>query len=108
MANTASEGRQLWSLSGEVVTGVKEEIFRKGLTVFPNPATDYISFDYYEESGSEIENISIVDMIGKRHEVATSLKGKKVYIGNLAPGIYLITFEIGNERLTKKFIKRNM
>ncbi|MFT2009492.1 ELWxxDGT repeat protein [Pontibacter sp. 13R65] len=108
MANTASEGRQLWSLANGVVANVEDDIFTKSLTVFPNPATDHLTVDYDGLSGGRIKNISIFDMVGRKQEVATSLEGKKVHIGNLTPGIYLITFEIGQERFTRKFIKQSM
>ncbi|MBC5772571.1 T9SS type A sorting domain-containing protein [Pontibacter sp. KCTC 32443] len=107
MANTLSAGRQLWMLDGEDVTGIEEEIIKKSLTVFPNPASEYITFLYDKGSKAKVSAIELTDMQGKKQVSIVNREAGKINISHLSPGIYLLTFQIGAERVSKKFIKIN-
>jgi trimeric autotransporter adhesin len=107
MANTLSAGRQLWMSNEEEVTGVEEELVKRSLTVFPNPASEYIAFVYDKGGKGRVSNIQLIDMQGRRQAVNANWKEGKIDVSHLSPGIYLLTFQIGTERVSKKFIKIN-
>ncbi len=107
MANTLNAGRQLWMLNGEEVTGVEEELIKKSLTVFPNPASEYIAFVYDKGGKVRVSDMQLIDMQGRKQAVNANWKEGKINISHLSPGIYLLNFQIGTERVSKKFIKIN-
>ena len=86
--------------------------FAGGLMLYPNPATDKINFNYYNEEYNKAQ-INIYDMTGRKVmasiEVASSLNLFKteINIGNLKPGVYLFEAIMNNkEKIGAKFLKQ--
>lgn len=74
------------------------EITLNTISVFPNPASNYISL---REINTGL-HFSIIDLNGK--EVLNGLTEEQVDISNLNKGVYFIEI-INNDRLIMKFIK---
>ncbi len=74
------------------------EITLNTVSVFPNPASNYISFREINKG----LHFSIIDLSGK--EVLNGLTEEQVDISNLKKGVYFIEI-INDDRLILKFIK---
>lgn len=58
------------------------------LTIYPNPATDFINFD---NTKSEIERVVIYSLVGRKVKEYNANGGKNTYdVSELANGMYLI------------------
>ncbi len=76
----------------------KEEI-----KIHPNPAEDFISLQLPSET--EIENISIYNIIGQKLISTTSTEN--IQVSNLTPGAYFIKItDTNTQKITKKMIKK--
>lgn len=90
-----------FSIEGETVLGVGE-VFNsnKLLTVYPNPTADYLVL----ASKSEIKNVSVYDISGKKLNV--NFDGEKLDVRNIKAGSYLVNVESKDGKKTEKFIKK--
>ena len=86
--------------------------FASGLMLYPNPATDKITFNYYSEEYNKAR-INIYDVTGRKVmasiEVASSLNLFKteINIAHLKPGVYLFEAIMNNkEKIGAKFLKQ--
>lgn len=69
-------------------------------SVFPNPATDFITV----KTNSEIKNVSLYDMTGRMMTVSTY--GNKINVSNLPKGAYSAVITLKNGKIyNKKFLK---
>ncbi len=62
------------------------------LTIFPNPADQFIQFDFGSVDPGRI-NLSITDATGALIRTEEYRRNDRVTIGDLAPGVYYITLE---------------
>jgi hypothetical protein len=78
---------------------------RPDLSVFPNPATDYISVEDHTDMVGEI---SVISMAGRKVKVFTFNKGEQYYVSDLPKGMYLVQLIDKNKRIiiTEKLEKR--
>ncbi len=79
------------------------EIFGDDFSVFPNPATDFITLN------SSVANyyFTIMDIAGNRvKEKAAKSNSTDCFIGDLPPGIYFIRIETVENAFTYTFIKQ--
>ncbi|MFK8101402.1 MAG: T9SS type A sorting domain-containing protein [Saprospiraceae bacterium] len=75
-------------------------------SIFPNPASTNIWISL-EKQGSTAAVYQISNAVGQQVATGTfSTSHHSVAIGHLAKGIYFCQIQLGNERVTKKFIKR--
>lgn len=70
-----------------VILGIPQFMGTSELTVYPNPATDFIYIDFSEQ----IEKIQIYNMSGKLLEVSIDYLNNKVDVSTLPHGAYTIT-----------------
>ncbi len=99
-----------WESCMNMPSGINDEgIENTAVFVFPNPASDVVSVSFVS-SGAEKTNVVITDMLGK--QVSTQnfnfVKGQNtatVNVEGLNSGIYFITVNNVNEKVTKRFIK---
>jgi hypothetical protein len=94
----------MYDVSNILLTDVKEENVISELSIFPNPATDYIEIQPSEGcQPSEGSEIQIFDMLGVAvlSVEQTPSSVQRLDISNLPPGIYFI--KIGNR--VEKFVK---
>jgi len=80
------------------------------LTLFPNPACDFVKLNYYLDK-AEAVSVFIIDLQGKiiKEEVLTSQKGinqSSVNIKNLASGIYQFRLKSSHQTITKQLLKQ--
>ncbi len=68
------------------------------MSVFPNPAGDYISLNI-----NESYDYRIMDVMGR--VVLSGVANEKILLSNILPGLYFISIDTGNAVLTQKFIK---
>lgn len=76
------------------------EVSRNKLSVYPNPATDFIKID----GAYKLQSIAVYDMSGRK--VPATLDGDAVDVRGLADGTYLIDIETDNGKVSQKFIKK--
>jgi Secretion system C-terminal sorting domain len=81
-----------------------DSAIRPTLSVYPNPATEYISVNHEEV----VRNIYVFNLVGRKMRVFEVEKGERYEIGDLPNGLYVIQL-IGKDskilttqRLTKK------
>jgi hypothetical protein len=75
------------------------------LEVYPNPSNgDFITIDATWKGNTA--NLNITDALGQHlhKQILTDKTPQKINLGALANGMYLISLEVGEERLVKKFI----
>ena len=70
------------------------------LTVFPNPATEYLQLGIK----GRISNVSVTDMSGKSFTVPVS--DNKINVRSLPTGAYILSAEVDTKPVTAKFIKK--
>ena len=79
------------------------------LSLFPNPASDFIRINMKMKSGERAQ-LSIFDMQGKLVESKTLLSSsnnldEQVGISNLEPSTYMMTIRSGDQFLSRLFVK---
>lgn len=84
-------------------TGVNE-MNTGHFTLYPNPATNYISIEGTTIATNAICTIS--DLTGKVVKEFSNITGNKLYIGDLQPGIYLFRYTSNTDAYTRQIIKR--
>jgi hypothetical protein len=78
-----------------------------GLTIFPNPAEDYVYFrGSLDTPGASAEIISLGGQTMIIHEFPAVSAQYSVNVHDLSPGMYFIKLKSGNEIRTGKFVKR--
>lgn len=79
------------------------EEFESQVRLYPNPATEVV----YIESELEWESIKVMNAQGKVVRFINSpVKNKVAFdISTYAPGVYMVRFENGDKRYSKKFLK---
>ncbi len=77
------------------------ELNQNNLMLFPNPADAYFKIEFPSIINGEI---SITNLLGQQVNRVQRIFGKSITINTseLKPGIYFITIQSGNQRITKK------
>lgn len=60
---------------------------RLDLSVFPNPATDYITV---QDNSDAVGQVIVFNLLGKKVKVFEASKGENYYLGDLPKGVYLV------------------
>jgi hypothetical protein len=95
-----------------IVSAGLKELFsgKEKLQVYPNPFGENVKISYELNENSEI-NISVYDVFGKKlmsidkGEQITGLYSEDLEMNNLTQGVYMLIFQINNEKRTIKIIK---
>ena len=80
---------------------------QEAISVFPNPAADYISI--ITNSSSTLREVKILDLTGRTVETKQVQKGEnsiRISISDNPAGVYLISFTTDQGTKVRKFIKR--
>jgi len=78
------------TVQGVMNTGIEEDMFATNL--YPNPAIDFVNLKL--DNYSQPETIQIIDFNGRlQSESLISSSKSSIYIGDLAPGVYLMQNE---------------
>lgn len=82
-----------------------QNISKIDLSVFPNPATEYISVQDKNES---VGFLSVFNLVGKKVKEFEFVKGEQYYIADLPKGMYLVQILDRSKRnlTTQKIEKR--
>jgi len=101
---TSSEWSDTWSFTTTSCTGVGL-IYSNTVTLYPNPANDYIMLDYSNEYNKQME-LKIFSINGALVYSHRATKNKRISIKSLSAGIYIIQL-IHNRTLvgSVKFVK---
>lgn len=84
-----------------VITGITDKEMQTGVTVYPNPTSNYIIID-----GLNIEEVSVINTKGAVVEKFVHLGDKpKVDLSALTNGIYFLKVKTNNKATTHKIIK---
>lgn len=97
-----------WSstLSVNTTVGIDEWFLDRSLTVFPNPATDYIEYEI-RSADIILHHIALYDIYGKQiRGISISDNKNRIEISDLSPGFYLLRFETNSGTITRKFIRK--
>lgn len=78
---------------------------RADLSVYPNPATDFISV---QDKHDAVGQIVVFSIVGRRVKEFDYIKGEQYYISDLSKGMYLVQLIDKNKRVltTQKLEKR--
>jgi hypothetical protein len=102
-------GSQNWRVASTGADGnldPNEEGFEEasGIQVYPNPANNSISFDYYKSTVGTL--VTVRDIIGKTALVANARTGTNtIDISTLTQGIYFVELVGNGTKVTAKFVK---
>lgn len=90
-----------WVKDSNIVLAVDDTQNKaKDYVVYPNPASDFVSFNNAEK----IQKVEVYDMSGKL--VIVSDKADKIAISKLEKGTYIVKLKTNNETINSKFIKK--
>jgi len=75
------------------------------LSVFPNPATEYISV---KDNTDLVGEVGVFSLVGRKVKGYTYTKGEQYYVGDLPKGMYLVQLIDHSQRIltTHKIEKR--
>lgn len=94
------------SIARSVVIGVKQHLNADNITVFPNPAKDFVMVDF-ENLNTTINKIELFNIEGQQVSVFNEFKNQSVLqisLQNLANGTYLLHVDTNDGLLIKKII----
>lgn len=95
----------------ENTNGIEEIAGVSNVVLYPNPANEALNIDFTLENAADI-NIAIVDIAGKTvaaksmNNTAEGVQTVGFNTNNFASGVYTVTIESTNGKLTRKFIKK--
>lgn len=82
-----------------LVLGLSATYAQKGgLSVYPNPATDYISID---DNNDQIVQVAIYNLVGKKVKEFEYVRGEHYYVADLPKGMYLVQLIDRNQHVIK-------
>ena len=90
-----------WTLTGEETIGVEDNLAEM-VSIYPNPATSVLNINL--PSNIEVENASLIDMLGRTTGVVYS--HGEMNVSNLAPGVYFLSLETTAGSYTQKIVKQ--
>ena len=88
-----------------IVMSTAQTNSKPDLSIFPNPATDYISV---QDKNDAVGFISVFNLLGKKVKEFEFIKGEQFYIADLQKGMYLVQIQDRSKRnlTTHKIEKR--
>ncbi len=84
-----------------VLSSEEENSYAENIKLFPNPASDFIKIETKE---IQLENYSIVNVIGKTIENGVLSADETIQVNNLTKGLYFIRFKTDKGMITKRFV----
>jgi hypothetical protein len=78
-------------------SSIIEQITLNDLSIYPNPAVDYVKFE------TEQAEIIVLNVLGE--EVLRERNKSKINVSSLSPGIYFVLTVKTNGNATKQFVK---
>lgn len=90
-----------------IVNSIKPFLNKTDFSVFPNPATESITFSYGGKG--EMLDLKVMDLTGKylfRNEFALIENKVTIEIKSLNPGVYFLLIETADGKSIQKIVKR--
>jgi hypothetical protein len=75
----------------KIITSIKDFPDRTNVTVYPNPAHNYIHIQ--NSDVQDIKTLSIIDISGKTIKKVSEFKTDEIYIADIPQGIYILRIE---------------
>ena len=99
-------GTILRTTTNGVITSVDENLFHNKITLYPNPANDFITLNIGISTNDDLE-INIYNILGDkvRSEMAKE-NYQNIYIGDLNSGIYLVSVKSKSLTVNQRLIIR--
>jgi len=94
------------AITRAAVLGVDEDVEDKLVTVYPNPAKDFLNIDYSFLDGS-IEKVSLLSIDGRVvlvKDMSNSQRECRIYVGAVAEGLYVLRLHTQRGIITKKLL----
>jgi hypothetical protein len=89
-------------ITAKIPTGLKET-FRETVSVFPNPASEYIAL----KGLKSYANVEIMDIQGKTAlKIYNISSGEKINMNKLKPGAYFVKITTGNNVVVNKIVHK--
>ncbi|MBA3705443.1 MAG: T9SS type A sorting domain-containing protein [Bacteroidetes bacterium] len=105
-----ADNRMGLTLKSGVVTGIKEsKEFENSAVIYPNPASQYATFDYKLAENSQVK-IAVYDLLGKETMLLideTQSEGEhllKINTANFQNGIYFVKMNVSEMQFVQKLI----
>ncbi|MEI7502916.1 MAG: T9SS type A sorting domain-containing protein [Paludibacter sp.] len=100
---------QIWKHLNEIMqspNGVAESYLNYKLNIYPNPTSDFISFDPSIFTSGNLRNINIYNSLGESViNLGSNFElNTKIDISHLPNGLYAIAFQSDKGTITEKFI----
>ncbi|OJJ14900.1 hypothetical protein BKI52_40815 [marine bacterium AO1-C] len=73
----------------------------KQIVTYPNPVSDIVTL---QAPGIKIKEVQVQNLLGKAYKVA--LKNNQISLKSLPPGLYILTIDTDQGKVTKKVIKK--
>ncbi len=86
-----------------VVSGVEEPVLAS-LKIYPNPATNYVEFDFENNTGEPFL-LTLTDAVGQV-VISKKMHEKELNVSHLPPGLYFIKIQNGERTGTAKLLKQ--
>lgn len=90
------------SCNGVTATSEQEGVERNEISVYPNPASDFLQVDFESTKESEFQ---VFDVAGKEIISGTMQSGEEIETQDLPAGVYIIRLIIGGKICTQQFVK---
>jgi len=92
-------------LVGTATLTAQQSNSKPDLSIFPNPATEYISV---KDNNDAIGFVSVFNLVGKKVKEFEFVKNEQYYVADLPKGMYLVQILDRSKRslTTQKFEKR--
>ena len=105
-ARFATYGRGVWDFQVKDIISTVEEVETafQVVSIFPNPATDYISIS--TDQRNLFKNVYIYNMNGMMVFNQTTGPGASVYVGSLPDGVYTVITDIKGTKPQKLVIRK--
>lgn len=88
----------------ELVTSIGTELNNSGISMYPNPAQDFVTIS---STSKAIESISITDLMGKNIAVLATENNTdaiSIPVNTMTKGLYFVTITSGTEKVVSKLL----
>lgn len=110
--NTTNEWSEIWTFTTDSMTTSQQNVIHQNIDfqIFPNPLKDVLTITFQGTPTVQDAQFFIYDTKGNQ-VMTESLRPSDdsnvtLEIGHLAMGIYILTFEVDKQRISKTFLKR--
>ena len=96
------------SYSGIVLVDLEPRTTVPTLTLYPNPATNYVNVDLGGKWIADVAQISVFSAVGRKVQsyVQPTDAVAQLQVGDLPAGIYLVRVDAGKQRVTRRLVIR--